>query len=225
MRRVIKVLWVAGVLGLWVSPALAQRGLQGGFGAPMGGGGVFLDNKSVQDELRMTREQIDKVHEALQKMGEGRKEIFAKLRDLGQEERIQKMQELTKAMTEETNKLAASVLKPDQLKRFKQIELQQRSFQAFIDPEIQKTLKLSDDQKDKIKTLADDASKETRELFQNARGGGNTQDVGNKMRALRKDAMDRVSSLLTAGQKKAWRDLTGEPFEVKFEFPQRRGGN
>jgi hypothetical protein len=46
-----------------------------------------------------------------------------------------------------------------------------------------------------------------------------------KMAALRKETMDKVTSVLTEDQKKTWKEMTGQPFEIKFEAPQggRRG--
>ncbi len=226
MRVLCKVVLAAAVVGLLAGPALAQQGrFRGGFGGGAFGGGMLLGNKSVQEELKLAKEQVDKAQEELQKIREKQKEAFAKLRDLSQEERQEKFQEFSKTATAETNRIAAAILKPEQLKRFKQIELQQRGYQAFTDPEIQKTLKVTDDQKDKLKTITEDTAKETRELFQSAQGGGNFQEVGKKMQALRKEALERVTSVLTADQKKAWKEMTGEPFEVRMEFPRRPGGN
>src|SRR5439155_12803853 len=156
MRVLCKVVLVAGMVALLADAAPAkQRGFGGGFGGGMFGGGMLLGNKSVQEELKMSKEQADKAQEALQKTREKQKEAFSKLQDLSQEERREKMQELQKVIGAETDKLAASILKPEQLKRFKQIELQQRGYQAFTDPELQKTLKLTDEQKEKIKAIVD----------------------------------------------------------------------
>ncbi len=65
-----------------------------------------------------------------------------------------------------------------------------------------------------------------REIFQNAQG--NFREAGEKAGALRKETMEKVMALLTDEQKKAWKDMTGEPFEVRFEgtrggFGGRRG--
>jgi hypothetical protein len=43
-----------------------------------------------------------------------------------------------------------------------------------------------------------------------------------RVAALRKETMETATAVLTDDQKKAWKDLTGEPFEVKREPP--RGG-
>ena len=38
-----------------------------------------------------------------------------------------------------------------------------------------------------------------------------------KIAALRKESVQKVVDVLSADQKKTWKEMTGEPFEVKFE--------
>jgi Spy/CpxP family protein refolding chaperone len=210
------------VLAAWLaSPALGQPPF-GGRGGGFGGPGMLLQNTGVQKELKLTDEQIQKIKDVAQKIQEKHKDDFAALAKIDQQERREKFQELFKTIGEETEKGLADVLKPEQSKRLKQISLQQRGSQAFNEEDVQKTLKLTDDQKDKIKTLNEDAGKEMREIFQNAQG--NFREAGEKAGALRKETMEKVMALLTDEQKKAWKDMTGEPFEVRFEGTRGRIG-
>src|SRR5690349_6945819 len=78
------------------------------------------------------------------------------------------MQELTKEINDETMKGVSKVLKPEQLTRLKQIELQRASFAAFTRPDVQEALKLTTEQKEKVKTITDEANKD----IQAARGAG-----------------------------------------------------
>lgn len=136
------------------------------------------------------------------------------------EEQLKKYEELQK-------KALADSLTPEQLKRLKQIQLQQRGIQAFQDPEVQTTLKMTDDQKEKVKTIAEDAGKDMRELFKNAGGGGNREEMAKKFAAYRKEVMDKTTSVLSEDQKKTWKDMVGEPFEglrQGFGFTPRRPG-
>ena len=113
-----------------------------------------------------------------------------------------------------TDEAIKPVLNADQMKRLKQIELQQAGAQAFSTENVQASLKLNDEQKEKIKTITEDMQKELRSVFQ---PGGNFEGAREKMTALRKESLERVMAVLTADQKKAYKDLTGEPFEVRFE--------
>jgi hypothetical protein len=218
MRRLSKVVLTIGLALLLASLAWAQQGQrQRGFGFGFGGPSGLLRNEGVQKELKMEQEQIDKATAALQKVQEKHQDDFGKLRDLGQEERREKMQAIGKAISEESMKAVEGILKPEQVKRLNQISLQQRGADAFTDTDVQKGLKLTVEQRGKIKTITEDARKEMQGLFQ---PGGDFQEAQKKMTAMRKETMEKVSALLTDDQKKAWKDMAGEPFEVRFQ-PRR----
>ena len=55
-------------------------------------------------------------------------------------------------------------------------------------------------------------------------GGGDPQENRKKMQTLQKETMEKVSAVLTDDQKKTWKEMTGEPFEVKFEFQGKKKG-
>jgi len=236
MRDVLKTTIILSLALLLAGPALAQRGQgrggRGGFGGPM----MLIQNSSVQKELKLTDDQIQKINEARESINNKHKDERDALRNLEGEVQREKGQELRKKVTEETNQALAGILKPEQLKRYKEITLQQEGMRAFNTEEVQKALKLTDDQKDKIKTINEDAAKDMRELFpQGFRGrggdkGGAPPDPAafkermTKIAAMNKETMERINSVLTGEQKKAWKDMTGEPFEIKYEPPQGRRG-
>jgi Spy/CpxP family protein refolding chaperone len=235
MRSVLKTLLVLSLAGLLAGPALAQRGQgrggRGGFGGP----DALALNPSVQKELNLSEDQIQKIKDVTQSIRDKHKDESDAVRNLQGDERREKNQELRKKISEETNQALAGILKPEQSKRLKEITLQQRGPQAFNDPEVQKGLNFTEDQKDKIKTINEDAAKDMRELFpqgggrRGAGGGAGDQaafkELMTKAAAIRKETMDKITSVLTEDQKKTWKEMTGQPFEVKYEAPQggRRG--
>ena len=220
MKGLFKVVLTLGVAGLLAGPALAQR--PGGGGGRFGGPGMLLQNEGVQKELKMDKEQVTRAREALQKVQEKHRDDFAQLRDLSPEERREKLQELNRKVSEEARAALKEILKPEQAKRLRQIELQQQGPMAFNDPEVQSTLKLTDEQKEKVKTVGQEMQSQMRELFQGGGQGGDFEKAREKMTSLRKEATEKVLGLLNDDQKRSWKELTGEPFEVKFEF--RRPG-
>jgi ATP-dependent exoDNAse (exonuclease V) beta subunit len=206
MRTLSRLAFAVAVAALFAAPAIAQR--QPGPGR--GGIGGLLMNESVQKELKIEKEQADMLREAVTKVMGAHKDAFAKLSDLGPDERRTKGQELNKIVTEETMKAVDGILQPKQLKRLKQIELQQAGAQAYSRAEIQKTLNLNDDQKEKIKSIADDTSKQMADL----RGGVTSEERRDKIAKLRKETGEKVLAVLTDEQKNTWKEMTGEPFEV-----------
>ncbi len=175
-----------------------------------------MTQKSVQDELKLSDEQIKKATEQVEKQ----RESFAGLRDLSQEERQAKMQENAKA----NQAVLAEILKEDQLKRFKQISLQQRGGQALADPEVAQALGLSTEQKDRIQAIQEASQGELRELFEAGAGGGDRQELQKKAETLRASVNEKSTAVLTPEQQTKWKEMTGAPFKGEIRRQGRGGG-
>ena len=89
--------------------------------------------------------------------------------------------------------------------------------QAFSTPRVQEALKLTDDQKSKIREINTTTMREATEARESA--GDDRAAARTKMISIRKDALSKVQALLTNDQKSSWKELTGEPYEVQFERP------
>src|SRR5262249_18156689 len=118
----------------------------------------------------------------------------------------------------------AKALKPEQLKRLKQLQLQRRGNQAFTDEKVQKTLKFTGEQKEQVDTILKDSAKQMRELFPRRGGGGgdrgNFEEARKKMAELNKETTKKIQDVLTADQKKQWKAMVGSA----FKFEERRFG-
>ncbi len=173
----------------------------------MGGPGLLL-NPGVQEELKLTDEQKEKARTFAEKFGEKVREAFQNAQG-----DFQKLQTEIQKLSTTGLKDAAEFLKPEQVARLKQISRQQAGLNALAnDEELQKELKLNDEQKEKIKKLADEQREKVMELFQ-AGGGPETRE---KMQALRKEYNGKVQDVLTGEQTKAYKELLGKPYEVRF---------
>jgi Spy/CpxP family protein refolding chaperone len=204
----------AVVVALLASPALAQRGPRGGGG--FGSGLLLLSQKSVQEELKLTEDQVKKATEAGRKMMEG----FQGLQGLEGEELQKKRQELAK----EGQKAVDGILSKDQAKRLKEISLQLQGAMALRDPAVAKGLKITDDQTTKIKELFDQAQQDFRKIFEDA--AGDQEAARKKLAEYRKDFNAKAMKLLTDEQRTKWKELTGKPFKGEIRFgPPRRNNN
>ncbi len=213
LGRLALALTVAGAV---VGGALAQRqpgGGRGGFGM-----GAMFKNEALQKELKLEKDQVEKITEALTKVQEELKDERPQ-QGASQEER----QAFQKKSTEASQKALAKVLNADQAKRLKEIQFQQRLNSpfgggpaVFADAEIQTALKLTDDQKEKIKDIVSDYTKERQEMFQGLKpgGGGDFQEAQKKMQGLTKEAMANVNKLLKDDQKKMIEEMKGKEFDV-----------
>jgi Spy/CpxP family protein refolding chaperone len=213
MRGMIRFAAAMGLAAALAAPAHAQQGGgRGGMGM-MGGFGMLM-MPQVQEELKLEEAQVGKVRELGESMREKFSADFEELRDAAPEERREKMQALGRKMTSEGDKALADILKPEQQKRYKQITVQVRGVEAFADEEVQKALKITDEQKAKLGTLASELQAKMTEIRENAQG--DFQAAMQDIRAARTAAMDKVKGMLTDEQKSAWTELVGAPFEMRF---------
>jgi len=177
MRHLGLTALTLAALALSADSVSAQQGRGGGFG----GIGMYLSNKGVQKEIKADEEQAKKLDALAAETREKMTESRSKLEGLEGDERRQKMTEINKEITAGVMTSLGSILKPEQLKRFEQVQLQARGAMAFADPKVAEAMK--------------------------------------KMADLNKEIMGKVTALLTEDQKKTWKEMTGEPFEYKFEAP------
>ncbi len=178
MVRSMRFAWIVLVsLGLLALSTAAWAQPPGpGFGMFGGGPGAsvsmqygrLLNTPTVQKDLELVDDQKTKIKEAADKAQAAMREIFMGMRDLSQEERQAKMEEIGKKMQtqqDDLKKVIESTLLPNQLKRLKEIALQVAGVQALNDKQVQEDLKLTSEQVAKIKTIGEDSAKKIRDLF------------------------------------------------------------
>jgi Spy/CpxP family protein refolding chaperone len=219
--RTLTALLLTAVIAL---PAMAQRPQRPGGG--MGGqrtGVMLLGSEDVQKDLKLTDEQKEKVKTYQTKAQEAMRELRPAG---GGRPDPEKMQEAMKKMAEEGAKFVKETLTEEQGKRLKQIGYQVGGLGVFSSEEVVKELKISDEQKEKIKNIADQLQKDRREVTGGGGGGGRpmppTPDQQKKIDALVKESTEKVHDVLTSDQKKTWETMAGKKFEGKIAPPGGR---
>jgi hypothetical protein len=214
MRTMIRSLVVLSLVAMLAAPAFAQG--RGGFGM-FGGGGLsmLIGNASVQKELKLDDQQVEKAKDFAQKAMEKMRDVRDQLQGLEGEERRAKMQEINKEMNASALKAFGEFLKPEQINRLKQVSYQARGAQAFSDPEVAAKLNLTDSQKSDIQAINQDSMSQSREIFQSAQD--DREGAMKKLAELRKETLEKVAAKLNDEQQKSWKELIGAPFEVKYE--------
>jgi hypothetical protein len=168
----------------------------------------LLDNPAVQDDLKLSREQREQLRDLLPWLNERREESFGDFHKLTAEERSRRFVEQAKANTD----AVADVLTDRQVERLGQIELQWRGPMALLDADVASRLKLTFDQRTRIRAVAFDAFRPAPWF-----GGPKGPRSGPEKRRLPdpaevRAAMDKALAVLTADQKAQWRQMTGEPY-------------
>lgn len=225
MKRWISFVAVAVAMCVVAGDASAQPGRgrgAGGFGGPGGGfgGGALgvLRDEAAREELGVTEDQMEKLQEIQRKSGEQMREMFSGMRDLSEDERRERFADLREKMTKQQEEMQSQiddVLLPQQRDRLKQIALQQRmrfgAQNALGSPEVAKELGITDEQREKLQKVAQEAEEELRK----------------KTEELREEAKQKILSVLTAEQKDKLKNLIGEPAKIGDggqRFGGRRGG-
>jgi hypothetical protein len=222
---------VCGLIACSLS-ALAQGGGRGqGRMGMMGGGGLqMLAIPEVQQELKMTPDQVSKVQGKSQEVRQATMELMREaggpqaFQEMSQEERQQLMEKMQAIQKKAVNE----ILNADQQKRFHQLELQQSGAMAFGRKEVREALKLTTEQGTKMQEVQRGQMQAMREAMQGVDFQNMTdeerQAMQKKMEALQKATYDKCVEVLTAEQQKQWKEMLGEPFKFPARRPMRRPG-
>jgi hypothetical protein len=222
--------FIAGSLLLIGMVAIVQA--QPGFGFGFGGGpSALITQKAVQEDLKLSEEQITKLKDWSKDFRAKRDEIFKEkgidTKDFKAgftEEGKAKRAEANALVNKEAYKQLADILKKEQIERLKQIERQQLGVNAFSNADVVEALKLNDSQKTTVKGVTSDFTKERQDVFAEAfkdkKGFGKVDpEVTKKVSKLEKEAISKIVDVLTEGQKKSWKELIGAEFDLtKLQF-------
>jgi Spy/CpxP family protein refolding chaperone len=205
------VVTLAAAFGSAVVNAQPPGG-RGGFGGPFGGGGTLglVMREEVQQELQIVDEQREQVEaladETRDQMRDEMRDLWGQLRDLSEEERRAKFDEIRgrmEAMNADLEGRLKKVLLPHQFERLKQIDVQvrvqQRGASALTSGDVAEALNLSDEQREKLEQRAEEVQQELRD----------------KMRELQLEARNKMLEVLTTEQRAKLDELMGDAFELR----------
>jgi serine/threonine protein kinase len=157
----------------------------------------LLHQPAVLDDLRIDAEKRPKVKEFCDRVG---KEWLESLGNVGRMSRAERgRREIERARTYESE--LKLLLDPEQRGRLRQIGLQSEGAAAFGEPEVVTQLKLTAQQREKIRVTEEDFFLD---WMRSQRPNGK---AANTVKA----ATDHILAVLTEGQVNQWRAMTGEP--------------
>ena len=171
----------------------------------------LLCQLAVLDELRLTNEQRPRVKEFCARVGKEWVESLADVGRLSHAERGRRAVARARAYEDEVNGHLTSA----QRTRLRQIGLQAEGPGAFNEPEVVAELELTAEQRDRIRTIEEEA------LFGWMRGPRPSTTPGTP----EKSANERLVAVLTEDQVRRWKAMTGEPTKVPiapFGSPEAR---
>jgi len=243
-RTITGILTLALALGV-LSVAGAQRG--GGMrGGAFGGDSPTRSNTmgllmrpEVQTELRLDigqRKALDQLfQQSRTEMRQRMRQNFQNMRNLSREERRAQMEQMRTQIQEqraayqgEISKKVEEILKPKQVQRLHELDLQRRGPLALADPKVAEEIGISNEKRAQVNKINSDLQAENRQVMQQffeqmrlqdgVRRGANFdwQDamapLQRKRAELRKTAEEKVLALLTSEEKARWKAAQGEKF-------------
>ncbi len=162
----------------------------------------LLGDKAIQEELKLSPEQVRKAQDAAEEDQQKEERIDAAPAD--------QRDKLRRELLAESEKAVAAILRPAQLKRFQQIRLQHLGALSLADPKVADELKLTEDQRKAIEAIAGNWEAKTKAVIADATLA--PREVAAKITELTKAADAAVRKRLTADQTKKWEELIGKPF-------------
>ena len=170
---------------------------------------LFMD-PAVQEELAGTRtEQKAAMARLSDAFSREQAQLLKDYLHLSREERDARWA----TMMHEAELRVAALLSPDQLKRLRQIALQQQFVRAFDDPRVIDGLQLTPGQREQIRAIQDESSLAILSGWPNDLKGSRKL-----MEQTWRTNIGRIVELLTPEQVAAWKELIGEPFEGELRL-------
>lgn len=167
---------------------------------------MLLRQQSVQKELKLTPDEVEKVHKYCAQQWE-KAQKASKLSEKEQD------QEFTK-MAKENERFVDATLTKEQAKRLHQITLQTAGLLCVTRQEVATKLKLTEEQKKRLPQFHKEAHHEVEELIHVTK----KEEKRERLRELRETNRKRLLELLTDEQEVAWNKMIGEPFKGDLAY-------
>jgi hypothetical protein len=185
---------------------------------PGGGFGdlYLLAQQAVQDDLQLSPQQLEQMHDFVVQVVAAQK-TYAAAKDAA---RRKQLADDTVKLRLDNGKRAAAVLDDRQAQRLKQISLHYRGTASFYDVEVQKDLRLSDEQVAKIRKIGSATySAWNREVNEEFRKNKDFKAYQAKLEETRKRRDREQVAVLTPEQQAQWQKMLGDPFKGPMPSP------
>ncbi len=179
-------------------------------------GGPFLVSRDkVQEELKLTEEQKEKLEQHLRELLPDAMQFFQKIQDLKPEERKKELKAYRPKAQEKLAAVLKETLNEGQRKRLHQLELQR---EGLRDGKIWKDLQVTDEQRKQFMAMMQQAQRQIEPLLQEVRDGGSPEEIQPKVIEIRDGLEAKLAAGLTDAQKKQWKEMLGKPMDLADLF-------
>jgi Spy/CpxP family protein refolding chaperone len=172
---------------------------------------ILLRQKSVQEELKLPADTVQKIRAFTRKQWEAVQEA----EKLSGDEQRKKFVHLA----EENDRFLATTLSAEQRKRLDQIAMQVAGLLWVGRRHIARELNLTEEQRKKLRQLHAEARKDVEAVLH----GESKESIKGKLKELREANRKQLMSLLTDEQKAKWKEMVGPPFKGELRFEPKEG--
>jgi hypothetical protein len=170
---------------------------------------VFRDK--VQEELKLTTEQKEKLEEVLPDV----MQFFQRIKGLNPEEREKELRAYRPQAHQKLAVLLQDTLNENQRARLRQI---QRQRDQLFEGETWKELQITDEQQKQFMVLIQETQRKIKTLMEELQKGGNIAETQPKVLKCRANLESQLEALLTDAQKRQWKEMLGKPMDLHDIF-------
>ncbi len=200
----------------------------GGQGMMMRGGGgdlMLLGREDVQGDLKITADQKAKIEAMQNAQREEMRDMMQKMRENGGQPDPGAMREMMDKSQKASDAKIKEILTAEQYKRLKEIAIQLAGVRALFQPEVQKQLDLSVEQKNAIAKLQEKQRTDQQELMTAVRNGDlDREEMQSEMKKINDNIEKELDAVLKADQKEKLKAMGGAPFKASAQTGRARGG-
>jgi hypothetical protein len=175
--------------------------------------GPLFQYQDVRKDLNINDQQLNEMNRSFEVLNSEFATEFGKLKE---EERARRANALRSRYWEKWNSGVNRVLEPEQLKRYRQLDLQYRGWGALMDPELQTQLNLSAEQKQRLDQLYGESLQTYSDIH---RMGQTNRDAAlQRYIQWREQTRRGINEFLTEEQRRNWAEMTGDAYRFAPNF-------
>jgi hypothetical protein len=192
-------------------PDEARRPLVGAFGPTF-----VVFREKVQDHLDLAEVQKELLEQRLIAIIQDARAFFQKQEDRKPHQREKEHASYRRKVQDGLAEFLKKTLTKGQQARLRQLELQQEGLFAVLSRAgIGEELKITDEQRRQLMSLAMRMQKTVEPLIREAQAGkSRPEDIGPRVMKVRQEYQGKLEAVLSEGQKKQWKKMLGKRFRL-----------
>jgi hypothetical protein len=177
----------------------------------------WFADQNARQSLGITNDQYNQLNKSYSNYW---RDFTTGLNKVSPDQRESQMSNAVSNFGSQTSKAAQDILKPDQYNRFRQMEMQYRGWNSFNDPQVQKELNLTQQQREQLQTYQNRWNQTMNQVYSST--PQNRDAAMKNYQEARQQYNKQVEQFLTPEQRRTWAQMTGDPYEFRPYWDQTK---